>query len=319
MVFERFRACIREKLPSLGREGGQALVLFAAGLVGFCALVGLSVDVGQLVFTRTDVQKIADASALAGSQDLPKSTANATASANTYAAKNGASSTVVTFGNSNTTITVQATRHVNYTFLRVLGLSGHDVSASATAKATQTTITGYQWSAVAPFVIWGGSQQKPVKADKDCDFHTCEGKSYAFWSNQWLKDSGTPTTPDWTASNSNNFKGDVNHGDGAGSNEIGDFFSDGGNGSVQAPAAGSIIVVPVVDKAKDGSSNRQFHIAAWVVIKVDAGCTKGGNQPCTGTVMSPATTEAPAGYDGNGNVQPPDDLTYTSTETRLIS
>src|SRR6185437_9503462 len=143
--------------------------------------------------------------------------------------------------------------------------SGADVSATASAKATIQTITGYAWANTAPFVIWGGAQQKPVNADKNCPYHTCVGKSYTFWSNQWLKDSGTPITPDWTASNSNNFKGDVNHGAGTGA-EIGDFFSDGGNGSAVAPAVGSIIVVPVVDKAKDGSNSRQFHIVAWVMI-----------------------------------------------------
>ncbi len=305
---------------ALQRERGQVLVLFAAGLIGFCGLVGLSVDVGQLLYTRTDLQKLADAAALAGSQELPQSTANATTSANTYTDKNGGATTNISFSSANTIITVKATRHVNYTFLRVLGLSGHDVSASAAAKATPVIITGYNWSAIAPFVIWGGAQQKPVASDKNCPFHTCVNKSYTFWSNQWLKDSGTPIAPGWTASNSNNFKGDVNHGAGDPAfNQIGDFFSDGGNGNAVAPVVGDIIVVPVVDKARNGSSSRQFGIAAWVVIKVDAGCNKGGNQPCTGTVQYPATTIPPTGFMGGGSVPPPPGLTYTSTDTRLIS
>jgi hypothetical protein len=300
------------------------LVLFAVGLVAFSGLVGLSIDVGQLVFTRTDVQKIADASALAGSQDLPTSTTNATSSASGYATKNGASTTQITFSSSNTIITVKATRHVNYTFLRVLGMSGHDVSATASAKATIQTITGYAWANTAPFVIWGGKQKNQTPGNGNCtsQYHTCVGHSYTFWSNQWLADSGSPdkvtTNSDWTASNSNNFKGDVNHGSGTGA-EIGDFFTDGGNGSAVSPAVGSIIVVPVVNNAKDGSNSRQFHIVAWVIIQVDAGCDKGGNQPCTGTVLNPATTTPPSGYDSNGNVPPPTDLTYTSTDTRLIA
>jgi len=313
--FRSFYRLIRR----FGGVEGQVLLLFAAGLVGFCAIVGLSIDVGQIVFTRTDLQKIADASALAGSQDLPNSTTNATASAGSYASDNGVASTAVTFGSGNTTITVKATRHVDYTFLKVLGLSGTDVSASATAKATQQTITGYSWANVAPFVIWGGAQKNKVAADQSCPYHTCVGKSYTFWSNQWLKDSGTPITPDWTAANSNNFKGDVQHGSGATSNEVGDIFSDGGNGSTVAPAVGSVIVVPLVDTASDGSNLRQFHIAAWLIIQVDPGCDKGGNKPCTGTVLSPATTTPPAGYDSNGSVQPPSTLTYTSTTQGLIS
>lgn len=306
-------------LRTFREEGGQVLILFAGGLVAFLGVVGLSIDVGQLMYTKTDLQKLADASALAGAQDLPQSTANATTSANSYSNQNGGATTAITFGSANSTITVNATRHVDYIFLRVVGLTGRDVSAAATAKANPVVVTGYKWNAIAPFVIWGGKQQKPVAANASCgSLHICVGASYTFWSNQWLKDSGTPMAPDWTASNSNNFKGVVNHGAGAPSNQIGDFFSDGGNGSAVAPDVGSFIVIPVVNSVSGGSSSRSFHIAAWVVIRVDA-CDKGGNQPCTGTVQSPSTTTPPAGYVGGGTVAPPPDLTYTTTDTRLIS
>jgi hypothetical protein len=78
-------------------------------------------------------------------------------------------------------------------------------------------------------------------------------------------------------------------------------------------------VVPVVDKASDGSSSRQFHIAPRVVIQVDPHCNKGANQPCTGKILSPATTTPPPGYDGNGSVVPPSELDYTSTTSRLVA
>ena len=314
-------------LRTFREEGGQVLILFAGGLVAFLGIVGLSIDVGQLMYTKTDLQKLADASALAGAQDLPLSTANATTAANAYSTKNGGATTAITFGIANSTITVKATRHVDYMFLRVVGLTGHDVSAAATAKAIPVVVTGYKWNAIAPFVIWGGPQAKPPPGNASCKdaFHTCVGKSYTFWSNAWRRDSGdpssTPTQPGWTVIDpSNNFKGVVNHGAGDPAlNQIGDFFTDGGNGSAVAPADGSIIVVPVVDRASGGSSSRQFHIAAWVIIRVDPGCTKGGSQPCTGTVLNPATTTPPAGYVGGGAVAPPPVLTYTTTDTRLIS
>ncbi|MEP6872631.1 MAG: Tad domain-containing protein, partial [Anaerolineaceae bacterium] len=72
------------------------LILFAAGLVAFLGIVGLSVDVGQLLYTKTDLQKLADSSALAGAQDLPQSTANATTSADLYATNNGGATTAIT-------------------------------------------------------------------------------------------------------------------------------------------------------------------------------------------------------------------------------
>jgi Flp pilus assembly protein TadG len=120
-------------------ETGQALILFAAGLVAFLGLVGLSVDVGLLVYTRTDLQKSADAAAMAGAQDLPSATA-ATASANNYVTSNskGSTSATVTVGQTyatNDTITVTTKRHVDYFFMKVLGLTGSDVTATAKARA----------------------------------------------------------------------------------------------------------------------------------------------------------------------------------------
>jgi hypothetical protein len=118
--------------------------MMAAGVAAFCGLVGMSVDIGQLVFTRTDLQKAADAAAFAGAQDLP-SASKATTSANSYAAQNTSSmsTTVLISASSGTNDTIKVTtkKHVDYVFLRVIGLSGHDVTATATVKA-QTYLGG---------------------------------------------------------------------------------------------------------------------------------------------------------------------------------
>ncbi|MBI5949169.1 MAG: pilus assembly protein [Chloroflexi bacterium] len=292
------------------RDQGQALVLFAGGLAVFCGLVGMSVDAGQLLYARTDLQKIADASALAGAQDLPASTADATTSATTYASANGSASTAISFGNANTTITVTATRRVNYTFLKVLGLSGADVTARATARASQLPITGYSWANVAPFTLWGGSRTSEVHpGDQSCPLHTCVGRSYTFMDTGWMAASGNPTAPDWTASSSNNFKGDVEHGAGAPVSQIGDFYSVGGFGNVSAPAVGSIIVIPIVDRASGNANSRTFRVAAWAIVRVDAGCTK---QHCTGTLQSSSVTP-PDGWVTDGSVPPPGGITYLGT------
>ncbi len=117
-------------------ERGQALILFAVGLVAFCGLVGMSIDIGQLVYTRTDLQKMADAAAFAGAQDLTNTTA-AEQSALAYIAANGSGTATVTFSQTygpNDTIEVEAKRQVNYTFLRALGLTGDEVSAKAKVR-----------------------------------------------------------------------------------------------------------------------------------------------------------------------------------------
>lgn len=131
---------MRGKVRSLwGGNAGQSLVLYAAGMAAFCGLVGMAVDVGQIVYTRTNMQKVADAAAMAGAQDLP-SVSGATTAANTFVASNGDSATTATITisqtySSNDTITVTAKKHVTYTFLKVIGMSGTDVTATAKARA----------------------------------------------------------------------------------------------------------------------------------------------------------------------------------------
>lgn len=142
----KIRFCARLKKRYAGHEAGQVLVLFAAVLVSLCGIVGISVDVGQLVYTKADLQKVADAAALAGAQDLPSaSTANSTAQS--YVGKNaGADTTAVAVisassGSTNDTIRVTASRNVSFTFLRVLGMEGKTVSAAAKVS-TQTYLGG---------------------------------------------------------------------------------------------------------------------------------------------------------------------------------
>ena len=130
------RAALLRRIREKRSESGQVLVLFALGLVGFIALVGLAVDVGQIVQTRTDLQKAADAAAFAAAQDLPNA-GTAEATAQHYVTENAGENAqaIVTFDNSSGhAVTVEVERPVNYTFLRVLGMDSTDVSARATAR-----------------------------------------------------------------------------------------------------------------------------------------------------------------------------------------
>ena len=291
---------------------GQVLLLFAAGLVAFCGLVGMSVDVGHVVYTHTDLQKAADGAALAGAQDLngtSASVAAAEATADKYLVDNGYASAscrpnCASVDGTYTKITVSVAHTVDYYFLRAVGLSGSTPSATAVSQMYSKTVTGYDWNSVAPFTIWGGSRSNEVHAgDANCVLHTCVGKSYTFLDTGWMTANGSPTDPDWTANGSNNFKGDINHGAGSPIIQVGDSFqssSNGGLGSVTAPDVGTTIVIPVMSKASGNSNNRTFTIGEWVLVKVDSDCSK---QHCSGTVLG--QTEAPAGAVTTGTVQPP--------------
>ncbi len=119
-------------------ERGQALVLFAAGLAGFMGLVGIAIDIGQVVQARTDAQKVADAAAFAGAQDLTN-VAAATNSAEDYVALNGSAVedstiTISQTNSANDTIEVKVDRQVEFTFLKAIGLSGTTVSAKAKVR-----------------------------------------------------------------------------------------------------------------------------------------------------------------------------------------
>src|SRR6185312_14354208 len=127
-----------------GHEGGQALLLFAAGLVAFLGLVGMSVDVGRFVWARTSIQAGVDAAALAAAQSMP-STSDATAKAIDYYSKNNGSlksadpnvdsKFEVTFPPGNKALAVHASANIPTYFLRIFGLDHWTVSADGSAAS----------------------------------------------------------------------------------------------------------------------------------------------------------------------------------------
>ncbi len=117
-------------------SGGQTLVIFTLVLVTLLGAMALCTDVAVLYFNWAQLQKAADAAAVAGAHYLPNDTTTATSTAYTYAAYDGVPSSQVrsvTFGSSNTTITVQLQRTVNFFFARVLGFLNTPVTVQATA------------------------------------------------------------------------------------------------------------------------------------------------------------------------------------------
>lgn len=122
----------------VAHQSGQTLVLFAIGGTGFIALLSLAIDAGLVVYTRTDLQKSADAAAFAAAQDLP-STSQALATAMQYVDENSDPQTdaVVTFqsqGSEPDTVTVQTSREVNFLFARLVGMNSATVNATATVQ-----------------------------------------------------------------------------------------------------------------------------------------------------------------------------------------
>jgi len=124
-------------------ERGQTLPLFAIGLIGLIGLVALSVDVGRLLWARTQMQAAVDAAALAAAQDMPHGTSAASAAANTYWSKNASFITsqgqnvsfTTNFPAGNKAVNITGQADIPTFFARVFGINAWHVSATGTAAS----------------------------------------------------------------------------------------------------------------------------------------------------------------------------------------
>lgn len=133
------------------RGSALALVsLFGMVLIGFSAL---AIDAGRVVVTRTRLQRVADAAALAGAKDLDHSQAQARAAAMDFAGRNGVSLSAgeVSFPGADR-VRVSIGRPVETVFARAFGILSYDVPAAATAALQQA-------STMAGLRPWGIPEQ----------------------------------------------------------------------------------------------------------------------------------------------------------------
>ena len=124
------------------RDEGQALALFAGGLVIFLGFVAMSIDVGRFVWARTQMQAAVDAAALAAAQSMP-STADATQQATDYWIDNSgfvrsqatAVQFSVTFPPGNKKVLVTGEASLPTWFARFVGFRRWTVAAEGEAEA----------------------------------------------------------------------------------------------------------------------------------------------------------------------------------------
>lgn len=123
-------------------ERGQVLMMAALMLPVLLGMSAMAIDVGRYADNRTSLQHAADSIALAASRDLPSESA-ATATAATWAAKNGIDTskmtviiTGVSSSNPNPRVEVQINETHNFAFMQVLGIDSKPVGARAVAIKT---------------------------------------------------------------------------------------------------------------------------------------------------------------------------------------
>ncbi|MGE5614813.1 MAG: pilus assembly protein TadG-related protein, partial [Bacillota bacterium] len=120
----------------LKKRNGQSLVMTALLMAAIFGFSALAIDVGSLVITKSDLQKVADAAALAAGQELPDNPAQARIVAQNYVSINGkpGDNADITIRADNKSITVAVSRTEPSFFARVFGISTNTVSADATVS-----------------------------------------------------------------------------------------------------------------------------------------------------------------------------------------
>src|SRR5579863_9502344 len=116
---------------------GQIAVVLTLVAVTLAGAMALGTDVAVLYFNWVELQKAADAAALAGASYLPNDTATAKSTAITFAKNNGITAAEIstpTISNSNTQITVNIQRNVPYYFATLHGLTTGQVKVASTAS-----------------------------------------------------------------------------------------------------------------------------------------------------------------------------------------
>jgi Flp pilus assembly protein TadG len=154
---------------------GQIAVIFTLASVTLIGAMALGTDVALLYFNWMQLQKAADAAALAGANYLPTDTTDAVSQAETFIQKNGLSTSeydTPTISNNDTQITVTAHRTVPYYFARLLGLTSAHVSVTAIAQAPYSPTTiGSGGTTTTSSGSGGGSSGTPVSVT-DCGSST---------------------------------------------------------------------------------------------------------------------------------------------------
>jgi hypothetical protein len=137
-------------MKRLKNECGQSMVLTLVFVTVLIAIAGAVIDVGSWYQTHREMQATADASALAGAQELPLSPGTAVSQALDYADRNqgGVTSGDVEITSTNTpsdTIKVTARTLAAGVFTRLMGIDS--VTARATAKARVGGMESAKWAA----------------------------------------------------------------------------------------------------------------------------------------------------------------------------
>lgn len=266
-------------------EAGQAALLSVVWMVVLLGMAGLVIDVGSWYRSQRSLQAKADASALAGAQDLPNDTSAAAVDAHTYATKNGLNLPLsdISFSNDlapNDSITVKADDSAPTFFTKIFGLSSVAVSASATARSS--LIGQARWVAPItvninhPLLSGVGADGKPcpcfdVPTVLPLDKRGAPG-AFGLIDLNGTSGNGASTLGNWIQYGYDGYLGL-----GPYSSNTGASFNSSNIQTALAARKGTVLLFPVYDSLTGQGTNGVYNVVAWVAFKLTGYQITGGN------------------------------------------
>jgi Putative Flp pilus-assembly TadE/G-like len=286
---------------------GQAAVLTVLFLTVLLGATAMSLDVGSWFKAKRELQRTADAAALAGAQGLPQGTDAATTLAIQYAADNGSTLTAsgISFSSdmsTNDTISVQMSAPAPGFFSKLFGLDSVTVGAHAAARTDNINEARF----ASPI---GVNITHPDLSGTNCpcfnDPTTLTLNMVGPGGFKLLNIDGSTggtnphTLADW-----------MDHGLDAWMPVNTDYYSDPGSkfndsGMQQAlqDNIGKDLLFPVYDRVDSQGSNLFYHVVGWVGFHLTAYDAKGNNGTLSGwfTDIIWEGLQGQTGNNGNGN------------------
>lgn len=141
----------------LNRKGAISVIV-ALSLTAIAGLAALVIDVGMIYYQKQEFQAAIDAAVLAAAQELPD-TAAARSTADQYIQLNGFTpeDILVTFADSNHTVSIQGSKQVELWFGRLLGFQQATLAPLAAASRRDGGL-----SAVFDYAVFSGSSSKDL-------------------------------------------------------------------------------------------------------------------------------------------------------------
>jgi Flp pilus assembly protein TadG len=275
-------------LKSLRNNKGSVIVLSAliiSAMLGFGAIV---VDLGNLFLNKTWLMNMADAAALAGVMDLPGNPQLAVNDADSYAAQNGKAGDTVqaAVSNSNTVLTVTASRSVPLFFARIFNLTSSTVTAQVAAAIRPMS----QVSGAVPFgvvkqnFIYGDTYQ--LKAGAGGGYGGNYGAlalggngANVYRDNIEKGYSGTLTVGEWVSTQPGNMSGPTSQGV---AYRIG--LDPSATFSTVSRGSPRIVTVPIIDSI-DGNGRCQVQIVGFAAFFLEGVGGQGNDNYVYGEFM----------------------------------